>query len=654
MKTEWGGQARFASFTSQARGVAIFFRKDLAINIVENSIYADPTGNLIILNLQYESYTITLGCIYGPNQDNPDFYKQIVFPNLEKCQEDSDFTIIGGDWNIALNQDLDTFGYAAVNNERSRMVVTEHMKDGHLVDIFRESYPSKKRFSWRQFGGSKRSRLDYFLASSTLLPFIENTDILPGLNSDHSIISADIDFSKFRRGKGFFKFNNSLIKDQEYIDLIHNTIRDTVMLYAEDIYDTKYLQSASPEQLRELVMTINPQLFLETLLLEIRGKTMGYCAWKKKRKQEAQKIAFHRLEIAEMVSDMNPTNEDLKNQLQQARSEVDHFMEEENEAAQCRAKLKWHIEGEKPSKFFCSLEKHNGIQKYIPKLKVNDPQGISKILTNQLEIEQEIFNFYQKLYTSQENQIKCLTIEGFLDQDFKYHPQLNEYQRNSLEGLLTLEEITKYIKICRADASPGSSGFTGSFFKMFWRNMKVFILNSLNYVFQSGSLSATQKLGVIILLPKPDKDKQFLSNWRPISLLNTTYKILSGALSERLKKVLPQIIHEDQKGFVAGRYIGECIRNTYDIIEYAKANNRLGLLLTIDFEKAFDSIAHSFILKALKYFGFGYSFLRWINILLTGGESCVNHCGNVTARFEVGRSCRQGDPISPYLFIICV
>ena len=145
-----------------------------------------------------------------------------------------------------------------------------------------------------------------------------------------------------------------------------------------------------------------------------------------------------------------------------------------------------------------------------------------------------------------------------------------------------------------------------------------------------------------------------MSNWRPISLLNTTYKILSGALSERLKKVLPQIIHEDQKGFVAGRYIGECIRNTYDIIEYAKANNRLGLLLTIDFEKAFDSIAHSFILKALKYFGFGYSFLRWINILLTGGESCVNHCGNVTARFEVGRSCRQGDPISPYLFIICV
>ena len=72
--------------------------------------------------------------------------------------------------------------------------------------------------------------------------------------------------------------------------------------------------------------------------------------------------------------------------------------------------------------------------------------------------------------------------------------------------------------------------------------------------------------------------------------MNHVYKILSGALAERLKPILPNIIHGDQKGFVSGRYIGECIRNTYDVIEYAKNNNRSGLILCIDFEKAFDSI----------------------------------------------------------------
>ena len=96
VKSEWGGHVNFASFTSQARGVAIFFKKELAIQIIENLIYNDPSGNLTILNFLYETYTITLGCIYGPNQNNPEFYKEIVFPKLEKCQENSDFTIIGG------------------------------------------------------------------------------------------------------------------------------------------------------------------------------------------------------------------------------------------------------------------------------------------------------------------------------------------------------------------------------------------------------------------------------------------------------------------------------------------------------------------------------------------------------------------------------
>ena len=223
-----------------------------------------------------------------------------------------------------------------------------------------------------------------------------------------------------------------------------------------------------------------------------------------------------------------------------------------------------------------------------------------------------------------------------------------------MEGLITLKEATDYMKKCRADASPGSSGFTGGFYKLFLRNMKIFIVNSLNFAYESGNLSLSQKLGIIILLPKPQKDKKLLSNWRPITLLNHIYKILSGTLAERLKPALPQIIHGDQKGFVKGRFIGECVRNTYDVIEYAKNRKKTALLLLIDFEKAFDSISHSFIMKTLDYFGFGYSFMKWINLILNDLSSCINHCGNITDRFSVGRSCRQGDPISPYLFILCV
>ena len=501
---------------------------------------------------------------------------------------------------------------------------------------------------------TKRARLDYFLISATLLPFVEKTDILPGIASDHSMPTLDIDFSKFQRGKGFFKYNNSLNNDPEYVKMITDTIRDTTSLYAEDVYNKDFLKNATPEQLQDIVCTIDPQLFLEALLLEIRGKTISYCAWKKKCKNAAQSLALHQLELAEIASDKQPTSEDLQRELDRAREEVNKLAQKEAEGAECRARIKWQVEGEKPSKYFCSLEKYNALQKYIPELKVKNDKGQQVIVKDQKGVDSEIYKFYQNLYRTHESSVEIITINEFLENEDPKRPQLTESKALKLEGLLNVEEATAYIKKCNSNASPGSSGFGGGFYKMFWRNIKHFVVNSLNQAYLTGNLSVSQKLGIIILLPKPDKDKKLLSNWRPISLLNQSYKILSGALAERIKPILPDIIHADQKGFVSGRYIGECVRNTYDIMEYAKAKNRAGLLLAIDFEKAFDSISHSFILKALDFFGFGHSFKKWINVLLNNISSCINHCGNISKKFAIGRSCRQGDPLSPYLFIICV
>ena len=102
------------------------------------------------------------------------------------------------------------------------------------------------------------------------------------------------------------------------------------------------------------------------------------------------------------------------------------------------------------------------------------------------------------------------------------------------------------------------------------------ITKAVNYGFEQGSLSVTQRLGIITLIPKGDKDKNYLKNWRPLTLLNTIYKMVSGCIAERIKPHLDTIIHGDQKGFVSERYIGEAIRTTYDIIEWAKANNKTG------------------------------------------------------------------------------
>ena len=538
VRSEWGGKCHFSSFTSQARGCAIFFRKEFPAEIIESSVVAHPSGNFLALNIKYENFTITISCIYGPNEDNPDFYRDVVFHETEKLQNLSDFAILAGDWNLVLNQELDTHGYRSENNVNARNVVLEGMENLGFVDIFRELFPQTKRFSWRKFGDNKRGRLDFHLISAQLLPFVQKADILPGISSDHSIVELVIDFSKFTRGRGFFKFNNSLVKDPIYVNKVTETITRVAKQYAECTYNQDFLTQANPEQLQELLFTINPQLLLETLLFEIRGTTIAYGAAKKKEKNELFKLAIHRLESAEKISDSQPANLLLLDELNAAKQEIEAMEKKEAEGSLIRSRIRWQLEGEKPSKYFCNLEKYNALQKYIPSLKTKNEKNEEIVISEQIQIESELKKFYGKLYESQESK-NIGTIGEFLElKDTRKCPKISELEASKLEGLISIQEATQYIKKCRGDASPGSSGFTGTFYKFFWRNLKHFVVNSFNFGYEIGNLSVSKKLGVIILLPKPNKDKALLSNWRPISLLNQCYTILSGVLAERLKPTL--------------------------------------------------------------------------------------------------------------------
>ena len=141
-------------------------------------------------------------------------------------------------------------------------------------------------------------------------------------------------------------------------------------------------------------------------------------------------------------------------------------------------------------------------------------------------------------------------------------------------------------------------------------------------------------------------------NWRPISLLNVVYKTATSCIAERMKKVLPTLITEDQTGFMANRYIGNNTKLIYDLINYCNTNRLAGLLLCIDFEKAFDSPDWTFMLKVIKAFGFQKDIRRWISVFYNNIKSTVLVNGQPSPWFSIKRGCRQGDPIYPYLFIL--
>lgn len=339
----------------------------------------------------------------------------------------------------------------------------------------------------------------------------------------------------------------------------------------------------------------------------------------------------------------NESVEDLENK----KKELENIRKDKMKGKLVRSRVQWIEEGEKPTKYFCGLESKNFTSKIIPK--VEKEGGI--IVTNQFDILKEAKSFYENLYKNNNSTCTVDDLNHSLNNlDFS---KLTDDEKLNLEGEITIEEASWALKKMKNNKTPGSDGFSTEFFKFFWRDLKHFVVDSLNYGLQEGELSVTQKQGIITCLPKDNKPRHFLKNWRPISLLNTVYKIGSGVIASRVKKVLDKLINLDQTGFISGRYIGDNIRLVYDILQYTEEQDIPGLLLLIDFEKAFDSISWDFLLSVLQFFNFGESFIKWVKVLYTNISSAVIQGGNLSNFFKIERGCRQGDPLSPYLFILC-
>ena len=392
----------------------------------------------------------------------------------------------------------------------------------------------------------------------------------------------------------------------------------------------------------QIQFVINDQLFLETLLMELRGKSISFSSYKKKAADKKEKELISNIECLE--SNLTDTN---LNEIDNLKEELYRIRKNKMEGVLVRARAKIIEDDEKPTNFFCNLEKYNYTSKVVSKLETND----GKIITDQFDILNETKRFYEDLYASKDSQLKDIDLfKLFRNTDIK---RLNKDESDSLEGPITYREASLILKAMSNNRSPGSDGFTAEFFKMFWKKMGHFVVRSINYGFSKGELSITQREGIITCIPKDNKPHHFVKNFRPISLLNCSYKIASGVIAARIKSTLHKLIHSDQTGFIAGRYIGENTRLIYDIMQFTEENNIPGLLLSVDFEKAFDSVSWPFIYKVMEFFGFGNSIISWIKTFNNNVKLSVNQCGNLSSFFNIGRGCRQGDPVSTFLFTLC-
>jgi len=149
-------------------------------------------------------------------------------------------------------------------------------------------------------------------------------------------------------------------------------------------------------------------------------------------------------------------------------------------------------------------------------------------------------------------------------------------------------------------------------------------------------------------------DRKSLKNWRPIPLLNVDYKICSQAISVCLSKVLQFILNADQTCSVPGRKISSNLHALRDILDYIHRTGQTGILVSLNQEKAFDLVNHTFLQNLLIRFGFGPSFCHWINTFYNGADMRVVVNEWLTKLLPLSRRVCQGNSLSPMLYILCV
>ena len=619
---DWGSKVIMSHGTSNSRGVAILLPINYNFEIQNSTVSTD--GRKITLNILCDEIEYCLINVYAPTQDLEN--EQIQFINYLRLDIEQNIEkklIIGGDFNIPL-ENIDKSN-GTVNNSKSRIQMNQLLDTYHLIDIWRVLNPDEKRFTWRRRKPIlTQSRLDYWIIGADLSYYISHCDIKPSIKTDHSLIT--IEFTKItssKRGSGLWKFSSHLLSDIDFVG---------------------YMRGIIAMHCNLLKNMTNKSLKWEIVKMELRNATVSYS------KTQAFYTKEYENQLSKEFQNLAETLEkkrslELENRYLLIKQEIEKLNAIKTEGLRIRAKATVIEYNERGSKYFTSLEKRNANLKNITKLKTAEHEEI----TEKDQILNELAAFYKELYSSKEycnDYEKC-----FFTNDI---PRLTDNDQLICDSDISLNECFAALKKMKVNKSPGTDGLTVEFYQYFWEDLKVLVHESIQSAFENKILSNDQKRGILRLIPKKSKDLTNIKNWRPISLLNTDYKLIAHILSNRLQKVLPKIISNDQSGYLKGRNISLNIRSIFDIIDFVEKDNSSGLLAFLDFEKAFDKLNWTFLQKALSKFGFGPKFKEWVTILYTNIESCIINNGQTSKYFEIKSGIRQGCPLSALLFVIAV
>ena len=453
-----------------------------------------------------------------------------------------------------------------------------------------------------------------------------------------------ININSHPRGKSSWKFNNNLLQNTDYINSIKNIINLAKHTYAIPVYSSDFIDNDNGELLE---ITIDHDLFLNTLLCQIRGETIRFSKQlTRNRNQEEKDLLTKITRLEREVDSETPVDEQKLNNLEESKVKLEQIREDKLKGHQIRSRYQHIKDWEKPSKYFLNLEKKNFLNKNIIELKDKN----DKIISNPNKILKMQEDFYTDLFSTKNVNITQHTrYSHFL----KNIPTITDNTRLEINTLINIKELEEAIKTSKNNKAPGPDGFSNEFFKLFMPELKYWLFRVYLEAIERDYLNNLILEGTITCIPKGGKDRNSLKNWRPLTHLNSIYKFFSTIISNRIKKNLGSIIAPDQTGFISKRFLGENTRLLLDTLTYCEQNSVGGLIIVVDYAKAFDTIEWPFIEYCLNLFGYGNFITNAVKLLQKNSYSKIEQNGHFSDKIILSRGCRQGDPISPYLFVIC-